>query len=102
MIAIALLSLALASCASIKPAKQLLGQWDGQLHGYPVLVEYTATTVAIGKMAPVTYSLDGDLITLAGDSPSSYRLAFPSKNEMIQVDNVSGSEIKYTRRLAGN
>ena len=98
-----LLSSILAGCQSVKPAKAIIGSWNGQLHGFPVVVEYTETTVGVGNVMPVTYSIDGDLITLANENSERYRVEFPAKNEMLQINEMTGTTQQFTRRTeSGN
>ncbi len=93
-----LFSLMLTGCQSIQPVQQIVGSWDGKLHGFPVVIEYTRNTVSVNGMEPVGYSIAADLVTLDTEISQQYRVQFPSRDEMIQVDSASGAEQKYTRR----
>jgi hypothetical protein len=93
-----MISLVLSGCMTVTPASRIIGSWDGQLHGFPIVVEYTQSTVGISGKEPVPYTIDGDVITLATENAQTYRVEFPSGGEMIQIDDVTGMEQKYTRR----
>lgn len=93
-----LLSQVLGGCMTAQPAAQIIGSWAGQLHGFPVVVEYTKTTVGVSGTEPVNYAIEGNVITLATENGQTYRVEFPSKSEMIQIDDVTGTEQKYSRR----
>jgi len=92
-----LLALLLNGCVTAKPAARIIGSWDGQLHGFPIVLEYTQTTVGISGKEPVPYSIDGDVITLTTESGQTYRVEFPARGEMIQIDEITATEQKYTR-----
>ena len=92
-----LLALVLNGCMTAKPAARIIGSWDGQLHGFPIVLEYTQTTVGISGKEPVPYSIDGDIITLATENAQIYRVEFPARSEMVQIDEITGTEQKYTR-----
>ena len=89
--------LVLHGCMTVKPASRIIGSWDGQLHGFHIVVEYTQTTVGISGMEPVPYAIDGNVITLATENAQTYRVEFPSRDEMIQIDDITGTEQKFTR-----
>lgn len=93
-----LLAQVLSGCMTAPPAEQIIGSWNGQLHGFPVVVEYTQTTVGVSGAEPVEYAIEGNLITLATENGQTYRVEFPSRHEMIQIDDVTGTEQKYIRR----
>jgi hypothetical protein len=90
--------LVLGGCMTVTPASRIIGIWDGQLHGFPIHVEYTQSTVGIGSKESVPYTIDGEVITLATENAQTYRVEFPSMDEMIQIDEVTDMEQKYTRR----
>ena len=92
-----LLSLVISGCVTPRPASRVIGSWDSELHGFPIAVEYTQTTVGIGDTEPVPYSIDGNLITLGTENSQRYRVEFPARDEMIQIDEVTGTEQKYVR-----
>ena len=96
-IGLLLLALVFSGCMTMNPASQIIGSWDGQLHGFPIVVEYTQSTVGISGKAPVPYSIDGNFITLATENAQTYRVEFPSRREMVQIDDVTGTEQKFTR-----
>ena len=88
-----------SSCASlnIAPAKTLVGQWQTQLGGFPVLMEYTASAVSVDNQAPVTYTLAGDRLSFSEGGQQVRILSFPSKNQMIQLDPMTGTEHRFDR-----
>lgn len=100
VLAVGLLLVALVAggCVTVEPSTRIIGIWDGQLHGFPIIVEYTRATVRISGKDPVPYTIDGNILTLPAGSLQTYRVEFPSANEMIQFDDVTGTEQKYTRK----
>jgi len=98
LVLIGLLGL-LQSCAifSVSPQKAIVGDWTSKVGGFPVRVTYSDSTVQIGENAPVNYVLaDGQLI-VAEDVGQTRTVSFPSKNEMVQLDPLTGTEHAFSR-----
>jgi hypothetical protein len=89
-----------AGCTNLGqvPAEQLIGDWQTQLAGFPVRVEYTTANVSIDGQAPVPYVLQGDILRLDQDGQQVRILTFPAKNQMIQRDPMTGTESLFERR----
>ena len=92
--------LPLFSCVSVQPTfqEQLLGIWRTDLAGFPVVVEFTETTVAIAGQQGVPYILADDVLTYDFGGPQSRRIAFPSEDVMVHIDEVAGSSQSYIRQ----
>ncbi|MCB1647030.1 MAG: hypothetical protein KDI36_16335 [Pseudomonadales bacterium] len=88
-----------SGCAVLKPdpAAQLPGDWQGSLAGFPVVLHYTATGVVVGDNPEVPYKLDGDRLTFQDGGTQLRLLSFPSRDEMIQTDPLTGSEHHFKR-----
>ena len=92
--------LLVTACMTTKPASEMLvGSWQTQVGGFPVTVDYTATAVSVDGQAPVPYQLTADRLQIAEGGSQVRILQFPSTNEMIQTDPMTGSEHRFSRRL---
>ncbi|MBQ74402.1 MAG: hypothetical protein CMQ20_05165 [Gammaproteobacteria bacterium] len=83
-------------CVS-SPSQQIVGAWQSELGGFPVLVKYTNETVSIGEYEAVSYQVEEGKLILAQEGSQPRTLSFPSANEMIQTDTLTGTEHKFTR-----
>ena len=92
--------LPLSSCGSVQPTfqAQLLGVWQTDLAGFPVVVEFTETTVGIVGEEGVPYTLADDVLTYDFGGPQSRRIEFPSADVMVHIDEIAGSSQSYTRQ----
>ena len=97
--AIALTAVLVSGCFLLRPAPeaQIIGRWQTELGGFPVVVEYTATTVAIDTYPPVAYTIDGDVIRFEFEGTQSRRVAFPAEGEMVQTDLATGIARSFVR-----
>jgi hypothetical protein len=87
----------LSACISMASAPSLIGHWQGELRGFPVSVVYTEHTLTIDGSEPVSYQLDGDIVTLPEQDNRTYRIEFPSAGEMVQIDEATGARQLFSR-----
>ena len=101
LLSLLFLASVLSACAAIplNIEDRLAGEWDTDLAGFSVVFEYTTTTVAIPPHAPVTYSVEGDLITFEFQGPQTRRIEFLSRDVMTQTDAQTGITQTFSRRL---
>ncbi len=101
LLSLLFLTVALTACALTqwRIQERIVGTWDTDLAGYPVVFEYTTATVGIAPYAPVPYILEGDLITFQFEGPQTRSIKFLSRNVMVQTDAVTGIEQTFKRRL---
>lgn len=94
-----LVIMAIAGCASFgaDPHKRLLGEWHSSIGGYPVDVTYTTATVQVDGAKPVAYTLEGTRLRFAHGGSQVRIVTFPSRNEMIQTDPLTGAAQHYVR-----
>jgi len=81
----------------LKTAERMVGQWQSDVGGFRVVVEYTDSTVRVGENEPVGYQLVEDQLTIAGAVSQLRRVSFPSRNLMLQVDPVTGASHEFIR-----
>jgi hypothetical protein len=89
----------LQSCAifSASEAQGILGSWTSQVGGFPVRVTYSESTLQIGDNAPVGYLLNDGQLTVSDDTAQTRMVSFPTTNEMIQLDLLTGTEHAFSR-----
>lgn len=88
-----------AGCSTFRPAPAdaILGRWSSEVGGYPVIVAYEPSQVLVEGGTPTAYQLDGNELRFQ-DGGSQMRLVrFPSRDEMIQTDPMTGTEYLFTR-----
>ena len=85
-----------AGCAT-SPSQKIVGAWQSELGGFPVLAKYTDETVSIGDYAAVSYQIEGGKLVLAQEGSRPRLLSFPSADEMVQTDTLTGTAHKFTR-----
>jgi len=93
----------LAGCVSfgVDTRQRIVGQWQSEVAGFPVTVAYTDSTVTVGGGPAVNYHLDGDRLTFDDGGTQVRIVSFPSRQEMVQTDPMTGTEQRY-RLLAAN
>jgi hypothetical protein len=98
LVIIWLLSLA-SGCVSTgnTPSERIVGTWISELGGFPVTVEFAEATVSIGDYDAVAYQIKDGMLILAQAGSQPRTLSFPSADEMIQTDTLTGTEHKYVR-----
>lgn len=79
------------------PSQMIVGSWKSELGGFTVTVEYTEGTVRIGDYDAVPYHIDEGKLILAQEGSQPRMLRFPSADEMIQTDTLTGTDHKFVR-----
>lgn len=89
----------LQSCAifTASPQKAIIGDWTSKVGEFPVRVTYSASTVQIGDNEPVSYVLNEGQLMVADDDGQTRAVSFPTKNEMIQLDPLTGTQHAFMR-----
>ncbi|MCH7743252.1 MAG: hypothetical protein IIB71_11385 [Proteobacteria bacterium] len=98
-LAITCLVVLISGCASTgnNPAQMIVGSWQSELGGFPLRIEYTKDTVKIGDYNAVAYQIDEGKLILAQEGSQPRMISFPSADEMIQTDSLTGTEHKFIR-----
>lgn len=91
------LIIAPVACVTLQPSVQVIGHWQGDLKGFPLEIVYTETTVGVDGSSPVSYTMSGNVVTLVTEDHRSYRVEFPSRNEMVQIDESTGDRQSFRR-----
>lgn len=99
MLAMSCLLLLVDGCVSTgdNPARMIVGSWHSEIGGFPVTVEYTESSVKIGTYNAVPYQIEGSRFILAQEGSQPRDLSFPSPDEMIQTDTLTGTAHKFVR-----
>ncbi len=89
----------LQACASTGPnySEYLIGQWDTNINGFPVVVEYTEGTVGVvGFGEPVPYTLEANVISFEFQGTQTSTIEMVSDDEMkhTNVDTQAVTEFK--------
>ena len=102
LIPILLTALILQGCATTPPdpATRILGTWESAVGGFTVTTAFTDADVRVGDAAPLGYTLEGNVLVIDGDPNVAREISFPSRDEMIQKDRLTGTEHRY-RRVEG-
>ncbi len=97
------LLLLLQGCAttSMEPAEMLRGSWQSTGGGFRLTTTYDANEVTVDGHEALEYRLDGNQLTIAGDETTRRLISFPSRDEMIQVDLITGTEHRFMRAETG-
>jgi len=95
-IVIALL-LVMSGCAIFQSAPGIVGNWRSEIQGFPVELSYTESTVGINGSEPIPYTIEDGTVTLVMDDVRTYKVEFPSRNEMIQIDESTGARQSFRR-----
>ena len=97
---VALLAVVIVSgCASMgdRTRNRMPGTWQTTIGGYPVTVVYTRETVKVAGSGPVSYKLVGDRLSFPGGGSQVRVVSFPSRDEMVQTDPMTGEALHYRR-----
>ncbi|MFP6808951.1 MAG: hypothetical protein VB957_17480 [Pseudomonadales bacterium] len=96
---VAVLVLNVSGCMSLgrSPEQLILGSWQSAIGGFPVIVEYTVETVQVKGHDAIPYQILDGVLSLAQEGSNTRAVSFPSRNEMVQVDSITGTEHAYTR-----
>ena len=91
--------LLLQACTALGPAprEQLIGSWQTTVGAFPMEVTFNAETVQLGSNQAVAYGITGNELTYAQGGKQVRLLSFPSADEMIQTDPVTGTEHRFLR-----
>lgn len=86
-------------CDTVPRAPELIivGTWRGDVAGVPVVYEYTDSTVRVVGHDAVPYQIDDGVLTLLVEGGSERTVVFPTRDEMIQTDPLTGTELKLLR-----
>jgi hypothetical protein len=95
-VVIALLLL-ISGCAIFQSAPGIVGKWHSEIQGFPVELSYTESTVGVNGSEPVPYTIEDNTVTLVMDDVRTYRVEFPSRDEMIQIDDSTGARQSFRR-----
>ena len=79
------------------PSNQLTGQWQSNVGGFSIVVEYNQEMVKVDDSEPIAYQLEGDTLTFLGVEQLVRQVSFPSEGKMIQTDPLTGSRQEFTR-----
>lgn len=105
-VGIAVFSLLFAACATTSgPAslhQQLMtGQWEGEMQGFPLVLEYTETDiVVVGMGMSLPYQLDGDEMTfdVPGMGSMTVKIAIDG-DTLTQTEVTTGQVSTLVRRM---
>ncbi|MBT4519747.1 MAG: hypothetical protein HOC23_07060 [Halieaceae bacterium] len=90
----------LFACAStsVNYSEYMKGQWDTQIQGFPVVVEFTESTVGVvGFGAPIPYTLEGNTISFDFQGLQVASIDTVDKNEMTHT-NVNTQAVTTFKR----
>lgn len=89
----------LSGCMAFRadPGERIVGQWRTQIGGFPVIVEYGEEAVQVANYQPVQYQFDGNQLTFEQGGSQTRIVSFPSSDEMIQTDPMTGTEHRFVR-----
>ncbi len=94
---VAVLTVAGCTFSRPVPSEEIIGRWSGEIGGYPVEVAYDESAVTVTGSGPVPYRLNGDELTFEGGGSQVRIVSFPSANEMVQSDPMTGTQHVFTR-----
>ena len=77
--------------------EKLLGSWQSNIGGFPLVTEYTETMVKVGNNDSVIYELSDNQLSFAQGGSQKRILSFPKKNLMIQVDPLTNTRHEFVR-----
>jgi hypothetical protein len=88
-----------SACSSFggNPAERLAGEWRTEVAGFRVTVVYSDDTVRVGQSEPVPYVLEGDRLSFVDGGSQVRILSFPSRDEMVQTDPMTGTQHAFVR-----
>ncbi len=77
--------------------QRIVGNWTSTVGGFPVRISYSESTLQIGDNGPVSYVLNDGRLTVSDDAAQSRIVSFPTRNEMIQLDPLTGTEQAFSK-----
>lgn len=100
LVAVATLFAACSSGPSLQ--EQLMtGQWEGEMQGFPLTLEYTETDINIvGMGMSLPYQLEGDQMSfeVPGQGTMVVKVAIEG-DTLTQTDTASGTTSTLTRKM---
>ncbi|MDA0791013.1 MAG: hypothetical protein O2780_16330 [Proteobacteria bacterium] len=85
------------STAPIPADAMIQGTWRGDIGGVPVIYEYTDNMVRVVGYDAVPYRIDDGRLTVMVQGSTERIVAFPSRDEMVQTDPVTGTQLRLMR-----
>lgn len=82
---------------AVDTSERIMGDWQSEVAGFPLVVSYTADTVQVKGSGPVPYTLSGNELRFADGGSQVRIVTFPSRDEMVQTDPLTGTEHRFTR-----
>jgi hypothetical protein len=80
------------------PARSILGSWESSLGGFTLVSTFSETEVILDGHKGLPYLLEDNRLTIDGDQTSTRLVDFPGTDEMVQIDPVTNTEHRYTRK----
>lgn len=100
LVAVAVLFSACSSGPSLQ--EQLMtGQWEGEMQGFPLTLEYTETDInVVGMGMSLPYQLEGDQLSfdVPGQGTMVVKVAIEG-DTLIQTDTASGQVSTLKRKM---
>ncbi|MDG2072364.1 MAG: hypothetical protein P8J55_11735 [Pseudomonadales bacterium] len=89
----------LAGCQAVPntPSQKILGAWQSDVRGFPIVQIYDENTVSISGHDAVAYQLVEDSLLVDSIGASNRIVSFPSEDEMWQTDPLTGSVQQFSR-----
>ena len=89
----------ICGCQSVPQSSSqlILGAWQSEVGGFPLVYQYSDSTVKIAGHAEVNYYLDKDQLSIDSEGAAIRVVSFPSEDEMHQTDPMTGSVHTFTR-----
>lgn len=89
----------LPGCQSMPntPAQKILGAWQSEVGGFPIVHLYDENTVSISGHDAVAYQLVEDSLLVDSIGAIDRIVSFPSKDDMWQTDPLTGSVHRFSR-----
>jgi hypothetical protein len=101
LFAIACLSALLFACASTPNySEYVLGQWDTEVSGFPVTLEFSDTEISvIGFGQSIPYKLEGNTISFEFQGMQISTIEIVNDNEMVHTNTTTQAEQTMKRKL---
>lgn len=100
LVAVALLFTACSSGPSLQ--EQLMtGQWEGEMQGFPLTLEYTETDInVVGMGMSIPYQLEGDKMSFEVPGAGEMVMSISIEGDTLtQTDVKSGQSSTLTRKM---
>jgi len=101
LFAVVCLSAFLFACASTPNySEYILGQWDTEISGFPITLEYSDTEISvIGFGQSIPYVLEGNTISFEFQGMQVSTIEIVSDNEMVHTNTTTKAEQTMKRKL---